>query len=173
MHPISLSFLFKSVANVRSVFRELFQSCWQACTAPRAGQAYRPDAIISNPPVFGNMIYCSVSSLTWQYFFCFSAHVHVAEALGVPLTIAFIMPWVPTGAFPHPFVSDRGWGKPFYNRMTYRLVDTSVWLGMADIINDFRVNTLGLAPVALEAGGLLAYRHEVPHIFCYRSVLPM
>ena len=43
------------------------------------------DAIIANPPSF--------------------AHIHCAEALGIPLHLMFTFPYTPTQAFPHPLAS--------------------------------------------------------------------
>lgn len=67
--------------------KEIITSCWPAVTAVDPGvEGARPfvaDAIIANPPVFG--------------------HLHVAEALGVPLHLMFPQPWYyGTRAFPHP-----------------------------------------------------------------------
>ena len=64
---------------------------------PVSNRPFAADAIISNPPAFG--------------------HVHIAEALGLPLLISFsqycvsgiclwsAMPWSPTTAFKHPLVN--------------------------------------------------------------------
>jgi len=49
------------------------------------GTPFVADAIIANPPSF--------------------AHVHCAQALGVPLHLMFTMPWSPTRAFPHPLAN--------------------------------------------------------------------
>ncbi len=51
--------------------RQILRGCYRATFAPDdlTGQPFAADAIISNPPAF--------------------AHVHVAEALGVPLTMSF------------------------------------------------------------------------------------
>ena len=49
----------------------MLDGCWKACHSidDETGQPFAADAIISNPPTF--------------------AHVHCAEALGVPLTMTF------------------------------------------------------------------------------------
>jgi hypothetical protein len=49
------------------MLRNFYRSCFTPC--PQTGEAFAVDAIISNPPAF--------------------AHIHVAEALGVPLTMSF------------------------------------------------------------------------------------
>jgi sterol 3beta-glucosyltransferase len=52
---------------------EMLTGCWGACTQadPSNPKGFVADAIISNPPAF--------------------AHVHCAEALGVPLQLTFSM----------------------------------------------------------------------------------
>jgi sterol 3beta-glucosyltransferase len=53
---------------------EILDGCWKACTQADGsnGQPFIADAIIANPPSF--------------------AHIHVAEALGVPLQVSFSKP---------------------------------------------------------------------------------
>jgi sterol 3beta-glucosyltransferase len=49
----------------------MINGCWLSCHSPcpRTGRTFAADAIISNPPAF--------------------AHVHCAEALGIPLLMSF------------------------------------------------------------------------------------
>jgi hypothetical protein len=49
----------------------MINGCWKACYEPddMSGESFTADAIISNPPAF--------------------AHVHCAEALGIPITLSF------------------------------------------------------------------------------------
>ena len=49
----------------------MINGCWKSCYEPddESGATFAVDAIISNPPAF--------------------AHVHCAEALGVPLLLSF------------------------------------------------------------------------------------
>ena len=52
----------------------MINGCWKACYEPddTSGHIFAADAIISNPPAF--------------------AHVHCAEALGIPLQLSFSKP---------------------------------------------------------------------------------
>lgn len=70
----------KMLAEVFSIYflkrlfvktRQMINGCWMACHSPcpATGQTFAADAIISNPPAF--------------------AHVHCAEALGIPLLLSF------------------------------------------------------------------------------------
>ena len=69
---------FESLANgdiskKRIMLHEMINGCWDACHAPcpatGTGRSFAADAIVSNPPAF--------------------AHVHCAEALGIPLLLSF------------------------------------------------------------------------------------
>lgn len=110
----------------RSQIKEIVFSLLPACTAhdPDSNVPFNVDAIIANPPAYG--------------------HTHVAEALKVPLHIFFTMPWTPTSEFPHPLSRVR---QPVANRVSYQIVDALIWLGMRDIINEFRKKRLKLRPV--------------------------
>ena len=59
------------IAKKRKMLTEMIDGCWEACHAPcpLSGRTFAADAIISNPPTF--------------------AHVHCAEALGIPLLLTF------------------------------------------------------------------------------------
>lgn len=124
------SFLLAKPAQIsiqRRQLKEVIFSLLPACTEPdlETGASFRAQAIIANPPAYGQ--------------------VHVAEALGVPLHIFFTMPWTPTHEFPHPMahVPHRG-----ANKLSYILVDLAVWLGIRSFINDFRKRMLKLPPIA-------------------------
>ncbi|KAF2215777.1 glycosyltransferase family 1 protein [Cercospora zeae-maydis SCOH1-5] len=113
------------------------------------------DAIIANPPSM--------------------AHVHIAERLGVPLHIMFTFPYTPTQAFPHPLAnikhSKSNVDPNYINFMSYPLVEMMTWQGLGDIVNRFRVKTLGLEPVSsLWAPGAL-YRMHVPYTYMWSPSL--
>ncbi|GAA0145580.1 glycosyltransferase [Lithospermum erythrorhizon] len=76
---------------------------------------------------------------TWEFFF--SGHTHVSEALGVPIHIFFTMPWTPTNEFPHPLSRVK---QPVAYRVSYQIVDALIWLGIRDVINEFRKKQLKL-----------------------------
>ena len=67
----------KLLASNTRTAKEIIKSTWKACTAIDPGdpeeRTFVVDAIISNPASMG--------------------HIHVAEALGVPLHIMFPQPW--------------------------------------------------------------------------------
>ncbi|ESW15541.1 hypothetical protein PHAVU_007G080800 [Phaseolus vulgaris] len=123
----------------RKQLKAIIDSLPPACTAPdmETGVPFRAQAIIANPPAYG--------------------HVHVAEALGVPLHIFFTMPWTPTYQFPHPLVrvpQNAGYW------LSYIIVDLLIWWGMRRIINNFRKSTLKLAPIAYFS----MYRGSISHL---------
>ncbi|KAF7805259.1 sterol 3-beta-glucosyltransferase UGT80A2-like [Senna tora] len=78
-------------------------------------------------------------------------HTHIAKALKVPLHIFFTMPWTPTSEFPHPL-----------SCLSYQIVDALIWLGIQDIINDFRKKKLKLRPITYLSGSY-RYPPDVPY----------
>nr|CAB3486441.1 unnamed protein product [Digitaria exilis] len=81
------------IAIQRKQIKEIIFSLLPACkdADPDTGIPFKVDAIIANPPAYGQYI-----------VFILIRHTHVAEALKVPIHIFFTMPWTPTSEFPHP-----------------------------------------------------------------------
>lgn len=101
------------VQKKREMMAEMLDGCWKACIEPDldTGAPFVADAIIANPPSF--------------------AHIHCAEALGIPVHIMFTMPWTSTEAFPHPLANIRssGFDEKLTNRVSYAIVDWMMWQG--------------------------------------------
>ncbi|KAK9673393.1 hypothetical protein RND81_12G164900 [Saponaria officinalis] len=110
----------------RNQIREIIFSLLPACKDPdpETHVPFNADAIIANPPAYG--------------------HTHVAEALKIPIHIFFTMPWTPTSEFPHPLSRVK---QPVAYRLSYQVVDVMIWLGIRDMINEFRKKKLKLRPV--------------------------
>ena len=150
------------VGRRRDAMFEMFQGFWRACvnaTDDETNSSNRrmmmdktpfvADAIIANPPSF--------------------AHVHCAERLGVPLHLMFTFPYSPTQQFPHPLanIKSSNVDTNYTNFMSYPLVEMMTWQGLGDLVNRFRVKTLGLEPVStLWAPGQL-FRLKVPYTYCW------
>jgi len=155
--PHHLGQLVEQVPRKREVMAEILASTWAACTesdpARPAASPYLANAVIANPPSLG--------------------HIHVAEALGVPLHIMFTMPWSPTGAFPHPFTHVTSAGHAgLRNRLSFEAFDWLTWLGLADLVNDFREQSLGLEPIHLrDHGASVLHELAVPHAYLWSPSL--
>ncbi|XP_031105351.1 sterol 3-beta-glucosyltransferase UGT80A2-like [Ipomoea triloba] len=110
----------------RKQIKDIILSLLPACieSDPVSNIPFYVDAIIANPPAYG--------------------HTHVAEALDVPLHIFFTMPWTPTSEFPHPLSRAT---QPVAYRLSYQIVEGLIWLGIRDMINDFRKKYLKLRPI--------------------------
>ena len=152
--PLHVHQLLEQVPRKRAVMAQILASTWAACTEPdpeRPGaQAFVADAVIANPPSQG--------------------HIHVAEALGAPLQIMFTMPWSPTRAFPHPFVhviSETH--STLRNLISFEAFDLLTWLGIGDLVNKFREQTLGLERVHGEHGASILHEHSVPHAYFWST----
>ncbi|XP_010524697.1 PREDICTED: sterol 3-beta-glucosyltransferase UGT80A2-like isoform X1 [Tarenaya hassleriana] len=125
----------------RNQIKEIIYSLLPACKDPDpdSGIPFKADAIIANPPAYG--------------------HTHVAEALRIPIHIFFTMPWTPTSEFPHPLSRVK---QPAGYRLSYQIVDSLIWLGIRDMINDLRKKKLKLRPVTYLSGSQ-ASDSNIPH----------
>ncbi|KAJ3682429.1 hypothetical protein LUZ60_015002 [Juncus effusus] len=123
------------VREQRKQIKDIVFSLHPACTEkdPESGKPFRAQAIIANPPAYG--------------------HMHVAEALGVPIHIFFTMPWTPTCEFPHPLSNVKQPAAAGYKviQLSYYVVDLMIWLGIRDIIKDFRKNMLKLESITFNS----------------------
>ncbi|OIW01021.1 hypothetical protein TanjilG_14204 [Lupinus angustifolius] len=129
----------------RNQMKEIIYSLLSACKEPDidSGVPFKADAIIANPPAYG--------------------HTHVAEALKIPIHIFFTMPWTPTNEFPHPL--SRVKQQAGY-RLSYQIVDSLIWLGIRDMINDLRKKKLKLRPVTYLSGSQ-GSETDVPHAYIW------
>lgn len=113
----------------------------------RAVQAFQPGAIVYHPKMLGSY--------------------HIAEKLGIASWMSLALPFqTPTRAFPNPMFSGvklGGW----FNRFSYRLLDLA-GLMYGGLVNDFRVNTLGLPPRGRLASSTVKTNGEpVPVLYAY------
>ncbi|KAL6527737.1 hypothetical protein OROMI_029548 [Orobanche minor] len=125
----------------RNQIKEIIYSLLPACKEPDidSGIPFKADAIIANPPAYG--------------------HTHVAEALKIPIHIFFTMPWTPTSEFPHPLSRVK---QSAGYRLSYQIVDSLIWLGIRDMINDVRKKKLKLRPVTYLSGSQ-GSESDIPH----------
>ncbi|KJZ77059.1 hypothetical protein HIM_03380 [Hirsutella minnesotensis 3608] len=153
------------IGRRRDAMAEMFEGFWRSCIHPSDDmkskdvksmdklEPFVADAIIANPPSF--------------------AHIHCAEALGVPLHLVFTMPYTPTHAFPHPLASikqsNRDMG--YTNFISYPLVEMMVWQGLGDLVNDFRIKTLGLDVVSTLWAPGATFRLHVPFTYLWSPSL--
>ncbi|KAH6614137.1 sterol glucosyltransferase [Boeremia exigua] len=142
------------IEKKRVMITEILEGCWKSCVEADldSQKPFVADAIIANPPSF--------------------AHIHCAQALGIPLHMMFTMPWSSTRAFPHPLANfNAGTIDPaLINHASYGIVEFLTWQGLGDIINKFRA-TLDLEPVPTMVGPGLAEALEVPFTYCWSPAL--
>ncbi|CAK7268916.1 hypothetical protein SEPCBS57363_003336 [Sporothrix epigloea] len=148
-----------AIAQRRRFIEGVLHGCWNAMVDVESD--FVADAIIANPPSF--------------------AHIHLAEAFGVPLHIMFTMPWTPTRSFPHPLANLKvPTSSPMYglaSQLSFMLVECLTWQGLGDVINRFRSSRLGLGPLSplqavapFQPGGLMG-RLRVPTTYCWAPAL--
>ncbi|KAE9003266.1 Sterol 3-beta-glucosyltransferase [Phytophthora rubi] len=119
------------------------------------GEHFRADALLWHPLLFG--------------------HVHVAERLGIPLQCFSLVPLSPTFSMPHvlssTFMDDISQlGREFKktNWLSYGVVDTVLWRGMEDIVDDFRED-IGLTGHYKQPSPLVEWR--IPHVYLWNPAL--
>ncbi|OIT06895.1 PREDICTED: sterol 3-beta-glucosyltransferase UGT80A2-like isoform X1 [Nicotiana attenuata] len=129
------------IPTQRAQLKDIIYSLLSPCKEPDmdTGVPFKADAIIANPPAYG--------------------HTHVAEALKIPIHIFFTMPWTPTSEFPHPLSRVK---QPAGYRLSYQIVDSLIWLGIRDMINDVRKKKLKLRPVTYLSGSQ-GSELDIPH----------
>ena len=128
---------------------EMMSSCWAAYTS---SPGVRFNALISNPVVF--------------------AYASIAEKAGIPYHCMFVMPFVRTKAFPHPFLNatlEGGWSKQ--NALSFDIVDGALSLTLQSLVNNFRVQVLGLKPIP--ASGYFSIQGAPFTLLCTPSLHPL
>lgn len=122
----------KLIPEKTKVVVDILRSTWPAATEPDPedpkAKPFLADAIISNPPPL--------------------AHIHVAEALGIPCHIMFPQPWYyGTKEFPHPMAGlDYVQGR-IGNMQSYSIFEALAWTNFSGEINRFRKKTLKIPAI--------------------------
>ncbi|KAJ7176591.1 UDP-glucose,sterol transferase [Mycena filopes] len=152
--PNMKSLRFADIQDNRSMVAEMLDGCWRSCIEPDpvSHAPFVADAIIANPPSF--------------------AHVHCAQALGIPVHLMFTMPWSGTRAFPHPLANIKhSQTEPgLANYMSYGVVEFLTWQGLGDVINKWR-RSIDLEPVPVTEGPGLVDKLNVPFSYCWSPAL--
>ena len=101
------------IQRKRVMVAEMLQGCWSSCIEDDSvtQTPFVADAIIANPPSF--------------------AHIHCAQALGIPLHLMFTMPWTSTRSFPHPLANLKysNTEPKMANYLSYGIVEWLTWQG--------------------------------------------
>ncbi len=101
------------IQSKRGMIAQILDGCWNSCIEPDPDsmKPFVADAIIANPPSF--------------------AHVHCAQALGIPVHLMFTMPWTATKAFPHPLANLKftNTDPKMANYVSYIIVEWLTWHG--------------------------------------------
>ncbi|KAG8738658.1 hypothetical protein FRC10_006626 [Ceratobasidium sp. 414] len=146
------------IGKKQKMVAEILERCYLSCVEPDdeqdGGAAFAADAIISNPPTF--------------------AHIHCAEALGIPLLLSFTMPWCATASFPHPLVNIKQSNKTeprMANYYSYGLVDLMTWQGLGHTINKFRMKRLNLPYLGTQSAVGMLERCGIPWTYCLSPAL--
>ncbi|KAK5046700.1 hypothetical protein LTR84_007461 [Exophiala bonariae] len=119
---------------------------------PDTEEPFVANAIIANPPSF--------------------AHVHCAEALGIPLHIIFTMPWTPTRAYSHPLanVRNNNTDPRMGNYVSYGMVQLLTWNGIGDVVQRWR-RSIDLEPLPASEAPFIMESLEIPHTYCWSPAL--
>ncbi|TIA11655.1 UDP-Glycosyltransferase/glycogen phosphorylase [Aureobasidium pullulans] len=152
--PSMKTMMSGEIGRKRQMVAEMLSGCWDSCVLadPLTEAPFVADAIIANPPSF--------------------AHVHCAQALGIPVHLMFTMPWTPTRAFPHPLanLANVDGDQAIANYVSYHVVEWMTWQGLGDVINDWR-ESIQLEPINLLDGPALAQMLKIPFTYCWSPAL--
>ncbi|GAD97150.1 sterol glucosyltransferase [Paecilomyces variotii No. 5] len=144
----------KDIQKKRQMIAEMLDGCWMSCIEddPTTKVPFVADAIIANPPSF--------------------AHIHCAQALGIPVHLMFTMPWTNTREVPHPLanVKSSKTTPTVANYLSYSIVEWLTWQGLSDIVDDFRAR-LDLEPVPTNEGPSLLDTLKIPFTYCWSPAL--
>lgn len=142
------------VQKKRAMILQILEGCWESCIQPDTvtKKPFVAEAIIANPPSF--------------------AHIHCAQALGIPVHLMFTMPWSSTTHFPHPLANIRNTtiDTSLANYLSYGVVEWLTWQGLGDVVNTWRKG-LELEPLSASTGPLLAETLGVPFTYCWSPAL--
>ncbi|QKD56925.2 uncharacterized protein FOBCDRAFT_186169 [Fusarium oxysporum Fo47] len=143
------------ISRKRQMMREMLQGCWRSCFEPDeiSHKPFVADAIIANPPSF--------------------AHVHCAQALGIPVHMMFTMPWTATRAFSHPLanVQSDNVDLKVSNYLSFGAVELMTWQGLGDAINQWRRHDLYLDPLPASVGPDIVDMLKIPFTYCWSPAL--
>ncbi|KAH8734160.1 hypothetical protein BGZ61DRAFT_566508 [Ilyonectria robusta] len=152
--PSMKSLTAGEIQQKRYMVQEMLDGFWHSCLKPDTltGQPFVADAIIANPPSF--------------------AHIHCAQALGIPVHLMFTMPWSSTKAFPHPLANLKNVGSDpqLANYISYSVVEWLTWQGLGDIINKWR-KSIDLEEVAMFDAPMLTQTLKIPFTYCWSPAL--
>lgn len=97
---------------------------------------------------------------------------HLGESMDVPVAMAALQPFHPTGEFP-AMGAFGAWGIPWMNRMSHRVTDLLLWLPFRDLINEWRERELGLEPWSLRGPLSRMNAANTPTVYGYSpTVIP-
>ncbi|KAM3493089.1 hypothetical protein MY3957_003686 [Beauveria namnaoensis] len=152
--PSMGSLVAGEVQKKRHMVEEMLDGFWDSCLQddPVTGKPFVADAIIANPPSF--------------------AHVHCAQALGIPVHLMFTMPWSNTRSFPHPLANLKNVNGDvgIANYLSYDVVEWMTWQGLGDIVNKWR-RSIDLEDVAMFDGPMLTKSLNIPFTYCWSPAL--
>lgn len=114
------------IESARGLLRQSLDDAWQACQGA--------DAIVGSPFAVGAP--------------------KIAQLLGVPFYWALLYPMTPTHAFPHFLAPPRLRLGAFYNEASYWVANRIFWRLVREVIQEWRRESFGLAPVGRREHGL-------------------
>ncbi|KAL6650357.1 hypothetical protein ACP70R_009282 [Stipagrostis hirtigluma subsp. patula] len=160
------------IAIQRKQIKEIIFSLLPACKDPDpdTGIPFKVDAIIANPPAYGTYTCGGSTESTDSYILYHAMDVSLsypAPSLKSTNLLRNIVNrgsnvcclFRPTSEFPHPLSRVK---QSAGYRLSYQIVDSMIWLGIRDMINEFRKKKLKLRPVTYLSGAQ-GSGNDIPH----------
>lgn len=117
------------------------------------------------------MAACAGTDLVVFSGIAFYAAYSVAEKLGLPFVQAYLQPIHPTGEFPSAVFPTRRKGGRLFNYATHYLGGQGFWQTIRPILNDIRLEMLGLRRLSIAGPFLSMLRSRLPVIHGFSPTL--
>jgi UDP:flavonoid glycosyltransferase YjiC (YdhE family) len=136
--------------------------------AANATQMWRAISRVDNTPAFNDALEACRGTDLILYSFMGATAYHVAEKLNVPSVFTLIQPFTRSRLVPSMIMPELPLGG-WYNWLTHRISEQTIWTIVHRLINRWRIDTLGLPPMPWHGPFNHLYEHQMPYLYGFSS----
>ena len=137
-----------------------------------ATQMWRAITSTDNTPAFNDALEACRGSDAIIYSFMGATAYHVAEKLELPSIFALIQPFTRSRLTPSMIMPELPLGG-WYNLLTHRISEVTIWAIVKRLINPWRVENLGLPALPWQGPFKRMYEERMPYLYGFSpSVVP-